>query len=140
MDFFGYLESPLGWSFLNSPMWAGKLNEYYPNLKSVIEKKSSERNITNWLCTSNITMSNYFFYKYMIDSENLFNWIKGFSSVGHELERNLGVYYILNDWVKCDILRDMITHYQLDSHKTQGILIADYNSEIIKLSKNSKLK
>jgi len=135
-DIYGYLPMKIDSGFIGNPSWSGKLNEFYDNLQYTISEKQLANSIDTWSSTSNITMKKEFFYKYMNDSEALFDWIKGYDSVGHELERNLSVYYILNDNVKVSFLTGMISHYQLDSHKTQGIITKNYKTIIKRLSTN----
>lgn len=130
IDFYGYKPLSIDINFLDNPNWSGKLNEYFTDLQRKVKNKCIGKEIELWSTTSNVTMTNDFFYKYMSDSEELFFWMKEFDSAGHELERYLSVYQILkNSNVK--YIENVLTHYQLDSHKTQGIFRSD-NDEIIK--------
>jgi hypothetical protein len=130
IDFYGYVPLDINVNFLDNPSWSGRLDEFYGDLKRKVWNKCFSRDIELWSATSNVTMTNEFFYRYMTESEDLFNWIKEYQSAGHELERNLSVYQILHSDINVKYVSNALTHYQLDSHKTQGIFKKD-NDEII---------
>ena len=65
----------------------------------------------------------------------MFKYLKSYKSVGHDLERNLSVYYLLNN-IPVTFIPNVLSHYQLDSHKTQGLFNNNYNNNITSLSKN----
>jgi len=60
----------------------------------------------------------------------LVNDIKKSIFSGHEIERSISVFYLLNQ-IPYKILNNTITHFQFDSHQTQGIgeqkFINNYN-------------
>ena len=137
IDFYGYVPFSINNCFLVNENLKGKLNEYYPDLERKINNKCFKRYITEWSSTSNSTMKKDFFYRYMTESENIFLWMKDFQSVGHELERNLSIFQILNEDVEVKYIKGMLNHFQLDSHKTQGIFNQNYK-EIIKIFNSGK--
>lgn len=94
------------------------LFKHYYKLQERVSIKAFRSNIKEWFPVSNVTMSKDFFYKYMEDNEELFDFLKTHPRAGHDLERNLSVYYILNDDVKGKCLADMISHGYLNSHGT----------------------
>jgi len=96
-DYYGYAYIGLNNCFLYNEIQFGEISKYYSNLQTNIIDKSKEKNIDVWCITSNVTMKNDFFYKYMSDTEDFFYWVKAAPRAGHELERCLSTYHILNN-------------------------------------------
>jgi len=73
----------------------------------------------NVLCslTSNHTFSRKAFIHYMNWVEPLIDDIKNSPKAGHQIERSIPLFYILNN-IKTIIVPNILHHYQLNSHKT----------------------
>lgn len=134
ISFYGFKPFNVNSCFLDNSNLNGKLEEYYSNLRRKINNKCLSRNIFLWSTTSNCTMKNEFFYNYMKDNEDIFMWMKDKPSVGHELERNLSIYQILNDEIEVLYVTGILTHFQLDSHKTQGVFNENYIQNLKKMN------
>lgn len=139
ISLYGFKPFNINNCFLFNSNLRGKLNQYYPDLHRKINNKCILRGINLWSTTSNCTMKNDFFYRYMNDSNDIFLWMKNEPSVGHELERNLSIYQIMHDDIDILYVNNLLNHFQLDSHKTQGVFNENYieilknNHELLKL-------
>lgn len=67
--------------------------------------------------TSNHTFSKKAFKKYMEWTEPMIEDIKNSPVAGHQIERSIPLFYLLND-VKSILIPDVLSHYQLNSHNT----------------------
>lgn len=70
--------------------------------------------------TSNHTFSKKMFEKYMNWVDPLIPDIKDSVMAGHQVERSIGLFYLLNN-LDYKLLNGCLTHFQFDSHKTQAI-------------------
>ena len=81
--------------------------------------------------TSNHTFSKKTFEEYMEWMEPMIDDIKISEMSGHQTERSISLFYILNKIKNVKILPDILYHFQFDSHMTQGIdkqkMIDNYN-------------
>jgi hypothetical protein len=123
IDILGYIpinvHSP---SFLKSPQWSDKLieslhKEYSVNILDFVNNMD-----INKICsvTSNHTFNKKTFEDYMNWTEKIIDYIKVSPLAGHQIERSISVYYLLNN-KNYTILNDVLHHFQFDSHKTQNI-------------------
>lgn len=67
--------------------------------------------------TSNHTFSKKIFEQYMKWTEPMIDDIKNSPVAGHQIERSIPLFYILNN-IKTIIVPNILNHYQLNSHKT----------------------
>jgi len=76
----------------------------------------------NYICsmTSNHTFKTDCFEKYMNWVSPIVEDIKNSEMSGHEIERSIAAFYLLND-VKHKVIPNVLSHFQLDSHQTQGL-------------------
>jgi hypothetical protein len=78
---------------------------------------------SNFICsmTSNHTMRLEVFEQYMKWIEPMIDDIKKSPFSGHQMERSISLFYILNKINNVKILPNILHHFQFDTHKTQGI-------------------
>lgn len=139
-NIYGYKPFDVNACFLDNPIWSDGLTQYYSkkygiSLLNHIINLCKSKNINYWSTTSNVTFNTKFFKSYMENNLEIFEYLKNYDSVGHNLERNLSVYYILND-INIEYILNSLTHYQLDSHMTQGISLSNFDTNIDNLTKN----
>jgi len=84
--------------------------------------------------TSNHLFSKKSFEGYMNWVNLLIDSIKYLELSGHQIERSISLFYLINN-VEYKLLGDILTHYQFDSHKTQGISQEKFKNEYNKLLK-----
>jgi len=106
--------------FIENDLWAKDICRYIYGGKNTILAKAAERGIKTWMPVSNTTMTKDFFYRYMTDAMEFLYFVIPNFMAGHELERYLSVYMIMNDDVECGYVSGVISHYNMDSHNTQG--------------------
>lgn len=88
----------------------------------------------NALCTvtSNHTFNKKTFEEYMKWVEPLVEDIKNLEMVGHQIERSISLFYLVNKLDNVKLMNNVMYHFQFDSHKTQGMgdykFIQNYNS------------
>jgi hypothetical protein len=138
-NIYSYVPFDIRVEFLN-PKWIGDLSKFYKVKKKIdlvpeLMKKINEKNISHWASTSNITFNSDFFFDYMNDVAEIFEWMKIWGSVGHALERLLSFYLILNNINNITYVNGLLHHYQLDSHKTQ-LHFTDLNNNLKKIANN----
>jgi hypothetical protein len=82
--------------------------------------------------TSNHTFYSEMFEKYMEWMELMIDNIKQSYYSGHQMERSISIFYLLNNIEKVILLPNILFHFQLDSHGTQGFgqnkFISNYNN------------
>lgn len=93
-------------------------------------KKNYEIDVVNFIksipentffsVTSNHTFSKKMFEKYMEWVEPLISDIKELNMAGHQVERSIGLFYLLNN-LDYKLLNGVLKHFQFDSHKTQNM-------------------
>lgn len=76
----------------------------------------------NYICsmTSNHTFKFEFFKKYMDWVFPLVEDIKTSDMMGHEIERSIPAFCLLKN-IKHKVIPNVLSHFQLDSHQTQGL-------------------
>lgn len=77
--------------------------------------------------TSNHTFKKEIFVKYMEWVEPLLEYIKENNYSGHQIERSISLFYILNYINKVKIMSNALKHFQLDTHETQNIPKQKFN-------------
>ena len=85
----------------------------------------------NGVCsvTSNHTFKKDVFEKYMNWVEPLIDDFKITHMAGHEAERSISLFYLLNKVNNVKIIGDVLFHFQFDTHKTQGIPGSKFENE-----------
>ena len=125
-DCLGYAELPKTNSFLNNDMFSSGLNSYLTDIGINPDDIIKDNNNTKWIVTSNITIKSSVIISLVKSNMfiNFLNYMKNNKLSGHFLERFITVYLTLNNHTynilktpkDCDIIR----HYAVDSHNTQG--------------------
>jgi hypothetical protein len=137
IDILGYIPINVhSSSFLKSPQWSDKLIEsvdkvYNVNILDFVNKMEKD---TICSVTSNHTFRKNIFEDYMNWTEKIINYIKVSPLAGHQIERSISAYYLLNT-KNYTILNDVLHHYQFDSHKTQNISQDKFKNNYEKLLK-----
>ncbi len=119
-------------AFIKVRGWSDKIIEainfrYHINVDNYIDNLPK-----NTVCTvtSNHTFSVKTFESYMEWMEPMIDTVAQSPLSGHQTERSIPLYYLINN-VKYCLVSDILTHFQFDSHKTQGIseekFIQNYN-------------
>lgn len=131
----GYIPfSPFDFNYLKNENWSKQLLEsILKNYKvDVIEFVSNLDE--NYVCsmTSNHTFSSNIFEEYMLWMEPMVDDIKENYYSGHQMERSISLFYMINKIDNIHIIPDILYHFQFDSHKTQGIdqnkFVSNYNN------------
>lgn len=140
INIYSYVPVSTRMEFINNQNWVSDLFKYFKlkkniNLYDLVYNKIINNNIEIWASTSNVTFNTDFFYEYMNDVCDIFDWMKQWNSVGHGLERLLSFYLIMNDITNIKYLNNLIKHYQLDSHKTQ-LHDVNFENSLKKLNNN----
>ena len=136
----GYVPVPCkNINFINKKEWVEDLfnaiKEYYKiDLERTIRVHMNNSPNMLWSSTSNTTFETSFFKKYMTWFEPLSNLIKESKTAGHAHERSMTFFSILNKYNPI-LTQGLLTHYQLDSHKTQGHYV-NFESKIKELIEN----
>ena len=139
-DFIGYIPRPINmFDYVSNYMW---IKDIIPSIKKhysidvfeLIENIKKNNPSEVWSCTSNSTFSTVTFEEYMLWFEKLIDDLKNSDTCGHAHERSISFFYFIkNKNVK--MIPNLITHFQLDSHKTQGHYV-DFNKSMDTLLKN----
>jgi len=87
-----------------------------------IDTNSFINSLPNMNCsvTSNHTFSIDTFNEYMEWIEPMLDDFKETTMAGHQFERSIPLFYLLKN-IKFKLITNTLYHFQLDSHKTQGI-------------------
>ena len=120
----GYIPfSPHEYNFIGHSIWSKELlfsinKNYNINVKEYIKNLP-----TNYICsmTSNHTMNKKTFENYMEWIEPMIDDIKTSVYSGHQMERSISLFYILNNIGNISVVPNILYHFQFDSHETQGI-------------------
>jgi hypothetical protein len=120
----GYIPfSPFDYNFLKNENWSKELMESI--LKNyTIDVTDFVNNLDeNYTCsmTSNHTFSSEMFEKYMVWMTPMIDDIKENYYSGHQMERSISLFYMINKIDNICIIPDILHHFQFDSHRTQGI-------------------
>lgn len=119
----GYLPfSPFDYLFVKAKDLSQNLLDSIKNVYNKDFESFLETLPTDTICsiTSNHTFSSEMFNKYMLWMEPMINDIKTSYYSGHNMERSISTFYLLNGIDKILILPNILFHFQLDSHGTQG--------------------
>jgi hypothetical protein len=122
-EIFGYITLNVHhFNYLGHSPWSQNLVEsisknYQTNIIDLVISLPSD---TNCSMTSNHTFSKDGFEKYMTWVNPLIEDIKKSPLSGHEVERSISCFYILNN-ISNEIIPNVLEHFQFDSHETQGI-------------------
>jgi hypothetical protein len=139
-DFVGYIPKPITMpDYVSNFMWVQDImpsikKHYNINIFDLIETIKVKNPNEVWSCTSNSTFSKKTFEGYMTWFEKLIEDLKNGTTCGHAHERSISFFYFINNKV-VKMLPGLITHFQLDSHKTQGHPV-DFNKSMEILIQN----
>ena len=107
-------------NFLKTPKWSDllltSLNKKYGNDVMDFFNKLPKHQICG--ITSNHTFSKPIFEKYMEWINPMVDDLKNSALSGHQVERSIPTFYLLEK-IQYKIMKDVLFHFQLDSHKTQ---------------------
>lgn len=139
-DFLGYIPYMVNsYEYVNNINWVrdiipaiNKVHsiDIYKVIRELIEKTPN----LMWSSTSNSTFKSDVFFEYMEWFEPIIEFLKNSNSCGHAHERSISFFYFTQN-KKVKIIPRIMSHLQLDSHKTQGHFV-DMDSSIKKLLEN----
>jgi len=121
----GYVPFPMShYQFISNPEWnehiVPQINRIYKfNLVSYVQKLLTQNPSAFWSSTSNTTFRLDVFDEYMKWFQPISNQIKETKTCGHAHERSI-TYFTFVKNKKMMLTNKLLTHIQLDSHKTQG--------------------
>jgi hypothetical protein len=101
------------------------MKQYNVDLKNSIGSMNPNTIIT---MTSNHTFEFETFKKYMEWIDPMIDDLKFSSHSGHEIERSISVFYLLNK-IDYSVLNNLIHHFQFDSHRTQTISVNKFTNQ-----------
>ncbi len=136
----GYIPTQCSnYHFIDNKQWVEELfnsikKVYRIDLERTIRQQMNKSPNMLWSSTSNTTMDVSFFKEYMTWFEPLFNEIKHSLTAGHAHERSITFFGLLKK-EHVVILNNILKHYQLNSHGTQGHFV-DFDSKIKELTVN----
>ena len=131
INIIGYSPLAMNICFIENPIYIGNIFNaikavYKLDLKKIIQEKIQCNDIGNWLKTSNVTFLSREFIKYMQWSELLLPYIQDDKYAGHITERMVTLYCLFNN-LPYEFIPNIITHFLMDSHQTQGIAFNENN-------------
>jgi hypothetical protein len=85
--------------------------------------------------TSNHTFSKKSFEDYMKWVDPLIDDIKHSELSGHQVERSISLFYLINK-LNYNVIDNILTHFQFDSHRTQNISQDKFKNKYNKLINN----
>lgn len=111
-------------NFIENELWVKEIfkaiySVYGIDLKSYIHTLSRNNKDMMWASTSNTTFRYDVFIEYMLWFEPLIPYLKESKYSGHAFERSISFYSILYN-KKITFIKDILEHFNLDSHSTQG--------------------
>jgi hypothetical protein len=124
-DFIGYIPFPMNnFHYVKNNDWIKDIipaikKHYSVDINSIVTKKLVLNPFEVWSSTSNSTFSKNSFNEYMTWFEKLIDDLKDGTTCGHAHERSISFYYLTHN-KNVKIIPKVLTHFQLDSHKTQG--------------------
>jgi hypothetical protein len=139
-DFIGYIPFPMSnFHYIMNMDWVKDIipsikKHYNVDIFDVVAKKLKSNPNEVWSSTSNSTFSKESFNEYMTWFEKLIDDLKDGTTCGHAHERSISYYYLVFD-KKTTIISNIMKHFQLDSHKTQGHN-PDFNEAMRQLTNN----
>jgi hypothetical protein len=105
-----------------------------PCVASIIDNIKTKNPSEVWSCTSNSTFSMNTFEEYMEWFDKLIDDLKNSDTCGHAHERSISFFYFIHN-KNVVMVPNVITHLQLDSHKTQGHFV-DFDNSMKNLLSN----
>jgi hypothetical protein len=123
VDVIGYIPFSIhNYNYIGHIPWCEKLKESLKKEYDIDVTDFIKNQPESTICsmTSNHTMSKKSFEHYMDWIDKMILNIRKSSLSGHEVERSISLFYLLNN-ITYKILPNILTHYQFDSHRTQGI-------------------
>jgi hypothetical protein len=120
-DIIGYIPfSPHSSHFLKHAPWSFELLNSIKRVYNIdtLSEISVLPNTFECSMTSNHTFSKKTFEEYMEWMEPMIDDIKISQTSGHQAERSVSVFYILNKIKNIKILPNILHHFQLNSHRT----------------------
>jgi hypothetical protein len=142
LDVLGYVpHSTKTFHYINNKNWVEHIFEAIKTVYKIdIEKKIRDLINTNpnlnWSATSNHTFRKEVFDEFMKWFEPLIPFLKDTKTCGHAHERAISFFYFLSG-KKISIIPNVIKHFQMNSHQTQGHKV-DYDSSIKKIISNQE--
>jgi hypothetical protein len=133
--FIGYIPFDVHhYNYIKHPQWSYELLESIKKYYGLDVSKIISSFPENTLCsmTSNHTISQEYFCEYMTWMEKMIDDLKISFYSGHQVERSISLYYLLNN-LNYTIIPNILEHFQFDSHKTQGISQDKFKKEYSKL-------
>jgi hypothetical protein len=112
--------NPNDYNFLKHSPWSFELLNSIKRIYNIDTLSEISKLPDTFKCsmTSNHTFSKKTFEKYMEWMEPMINDIKISQTSGHQAERSISVFYILNKIKNIKILPNILHHFQLNSHRT----------------------
>jgi hypothetical protein len=109
-------------AFIDNPKWSLELIQSIFEKYGIDARKKIKSLPKNYGCsiTSNHTFRRDIFEDYMRWIEPMIDDIKISFFSGQQAERSIMIYYILNR-IKVDMITDVLSHFQFDTHRTQDI-------------------
>jgi len=136
----GYIPATVNmWHFIDNPVWVqsifkGIKEVYKVDLERSIRIFMGKNKNAFWLSTSNVTMSMEEFNGYMKWFEPLIPHLQDDRNAGHAFERSI-TFYCLMYRKTYMFFPNLLKHYQMDSHKTQGHFV-DTEGKLRELTAN----
>lgn len=139
-EFIGYIPYPVNsYDYIQNINWVKDIipaiKEIYSiDIYEVIKNLLSQNLNSMWSSTSNSTFKTKIFFEYMKWFEPIIDFLKNSNTCGHSHERSISFFYFTQN-KKVKLIPRIMSHLQLDSHKTQGHFV-DMDSSIKKLLEN----
>lgn len=139
-DFIGYIPYPVNsYDYVQNINWVKDIipavNQIYSTDIYEVVNNLLQKNLNSmWSSTSNSTFKTDVFFEYMNWFEPLIDFLKNSNTCGHSHERSISFFYFIKN-KKVKLIPRIMSHLQLDSHKTQGHSV-DMELSIKKLLEN----
>jgi hypothetical protein len=121
----GYVPFPMNnYHFVNNPDWNEHIlplisKIYKFDVRSYVQKLLRQNQNAFWSSTSNTTFRVDIFDEYMRWFQPIAQKIKDTKTCGHAHERSITYFSFVKN-KKLALTNNLLKHYQMDSHKTQG--------------------
>ena len=117
-------------NFISQKQWISHLESsiqkyYNVNLVNLVSSLPQDKIIT---VTSNHSFTFDIFNEYMQWMEPMIDDLKISEFSGHEVERYISIFYLIKN-INYVFLPELLYHFQFDSHETQGIGKAKFESQ-----------
>lgn len=132
----GYIPfNPQDYNFIGHSIWSSELINSINKNYNIDTHKVIKKLPKNYICsmTSNHTMNKKTFDEYMKWINPMVDDIKISKYSGHQMERSISLFYILNNINNIDVIPNILHHFQFDSHETQGISKSNFINNYNKL-------